>query len=672
MKGLKIGVKLGIGYGVMFLLMVTLAGFGSYQLATMKEQLDHIANSNMVKLNSTIDALEAIQDITSASNRIAISEDAGLQKSEREKIEVSRGRYREAIGRLEKLEKSDEGKAIIAQMKGAIKEAATVNNKALTTALAGNHAEARRILTVEAPQPIAAMMQHFYTMRKFQQERTDFRYREAVGAYQSARTGMIVTLLVSLVLGVLCAVLAGRSITKPLKAMVNMLKGIAQGEGDLTQRLVHDSRDELGEVAGWFNRFVEVVHDMVQGVSRDGIQVVIGSNLVHVTAEEITSDADSLVSQAASVATASEEMSTTSNSIACNCVQAAEGGQEAQRVALDGAVIVQAAAGAMNLISERVHSAAAIVEELGQRSNQIGEIVETIEDIADQTNLLALNAAIEAARAGEQGRGFAVVADEVRALATRTTKATSEIGSMIRDIQLKTRNAVASMEGGMREVERGAQEAERSGAALTAIVEQINAVNLQVSQIATAAEEQSATTCEIAGSIQGVTAIARKSSESAHETMATSHQLTDRARDFMAVLAKFKVEEDVSLAINKAKAAHLIFVANIKAHLDGQRQIDPAGLPTHLTCAFGKWVQGEGRERCHSALLQKIDAPHARVHELGKQAVTSYNAGERAKAEAHCHEMTVCSQELLAILEQLEGECACTGSQAERLSRRSA
>jgi methyl-accepting chemotaxis protein len=195
----------------------------------------------------------------------------------------------------------------------------------------------------------------------------------------------------------------------------------------------------------------------------------------------------------------------------------------------------------MNQISDCVKESAQTVDTLGMRSEQIGEIISTIEDIADQTNLLALNAAIEAARAGEQGRGFAVVADEVRALAERTTKATREISSMIKSIQQETRNADTSMEQGVREVEAGAREATRSGEALEDILKQIGDVTMQVNQIATAAEEQTVTTSEISGNIHQMTDVLQEAAHGVHKTAAATNELSTLAEALEGLVSNFKL-----------------------------------------------------------------------------------------------------------------------------------
>jgi len=203
--------------------------------------------------------------------------------------------------------------------------------------------------------------------------------------------------------------------------------------------------------------------------------------------------------------------------------------------------VVQETITGMSQIAERVKRTAHTIENLGTCSEQIGEIVGTIEDIADQTNLLALNAAIEAARAGEQGRGFAVVADEVRALAERTTKATKEIAEMIKTIQRETNEAVTAMHEGVLEVENRTAASYESEKALDDILNRINEVSMQINQIATAAEEQTAVTGEITTNVQQVTDVVGRTARGVNEIAAASAVLASDASFLQALVGRFKV-----------------------------------------------------------------------------------------------------------------------------------
>ena len=359
-----------------------------------------------------------------------------------------------------------------------------------------------------------------------------------------ARSSLLFSIALSLILGGIALVigfLVMRSITVPLSRMLHMLKDIAEGEGDLTRRLDTDRKDEIGELALWFNRFVDNIHAIISQVAGNTGQVSTAANQLHSTAEQIATAAEQVACQSVTVATASEEMSATSNDISLNCTLASEISSRANVTATGGATVVQETLEVMQNIAERVQESARTVESLGARSDQIGAIVGTIEDIADQTNLLALNAAIEAARAGEQGRGFAVVADEVRALADRTTRATKEIGGMIKAIQGETAGAVGSMENGVREVEKGMESSRKSGEALRQIVDAISEVTMQVHQIATAAEEQTAVTGEISSNIHQITDVVHDTARGAHDTAAAASQLSSLALELQRMVGRFRL-----------------------------------------------------------------------------------------------------------------------------------
>jgi len=347
--------------------------------------------------------------------------------------------------------------------------------------------------------------------------------------------------VVAVILAVVLALLSIRSILKPLGAMLDMVTDMAQGEGDLTRRLDASSRDELVDISRMFNLFIDKLHTIISSMSLTTSQVASAAGQLQSTAEQIAAGAEQVAAQSGAVATAGEEMSATSSDIARNCQFAAEGSKLASDAAVSGARVVDETIAVMNQITERVRCSALAVESLGSRSDQIGAIVGTIEDIADQTNLLALNAAIEAARAGEQGRGFAVVADEVRALAERTTRATREIGEMIKAIQLETRGAVTAMEEGVLEVGRGSEKASSSGEALEHILDQINSVTTQIHQVATAAEEQTATTSEISSNMLMITEVVSRTARGAHESADAATRLSQISIELQQIVGQFKL-----------------------------------------------------------------------------------------------------------------------------------
>jgi methyl-accepting chemotaxis protein len=346
------------------------------------------------------------------------------------------------------------------------------------------------------------------------------------------------TLLAALFM-VAIGVLIANSISRPLKMVFDTLALVAAG--DLTARSSIRTRDEMGMLAGEVNEMAEKLMTTINQVARNSVQVASAANQLHSTAERIATGAEEVATQASTMATASEEMAATSSDIAQNCHHAADGSKTANDRALAGAAVVEQTVIVMGRIASQVRSSAQTVAGLGARSDQIGEIVGTIEDIADQTNLLALNAAIEAARAGEQGRGFAVVADEVRALAERTTRATREIGEMIKSIQLETRQAVGAMEEGVKEVENGTRETAKSGESLQEILNRIGEVTMQVNQIATAAEEQTATTGEITNNLQQITEVVHETSKGAHASANAANHLAQLARELHDLVGQFKL-----------------------------------------------------------------------------------------------------------------------------------
>ena len=336
-------------------------------------------------------------------------------------------------------------------------------------------------------------------------------------------------------------VLLHKLVFAPLKHLAGISKDIAQGEGDLTKRVPVSGSDELGQLGQNFNLFIERLQQSIHRVGQLTDQVASASAQLSATANEIARGSETQTQRVTQSASGVEEMTMTASEVARNSLEAANIANETAQTASTGHQVVGETVAGMHQLSEAVGQSADIISQLGKSSDQIGEIVRVIEDIADQTNLLALNAAIEAARAGEQGRGFAVVADEVRKLAERTTKATKEIGDMIRQIQKDTKTAVASMEEGTGKVAGGVELANRTGQALTQIKEMVLHTATMIQQIAGAAEEQSVATKQIADDLETVAQVSRESSSGSEESAKASHDLSRLATELQSIVGEFKV-----------------------------------------------------------------------------------------------------------------------------------
>lgn len=430
---------------------------------------------------------------------------------------------------------------------------------------------------------------------------------------------------------------------KPLTRIVTALEKAA--EGDLSVRVEAVGSSEFIRLGNAFNSMMDDMNKAmrkffsVADLVRDSVGMVRG------TTDSMVSAAEEVAMQAGTIATASEEMSATSGDIARNCLYAAENAHKAVEQTHSGAQMVQGSAQVMEKIAGRVNESAGTVAKLGTRSDQIGAIVNTIQDIADQTNLLALNAAIEAARAGEQGRGFAVVADEVRALAERTTKATKEISGLIRSIQDETQSAVSSMNEGVGEVKRGTEETGRSGEALEDILNKINDLTMQISQVATAAEEQTATTHEITNNIQMITNVVNRNVESARVTTDATVLLSQQVDELHALVGHFKLAKALEWSatfathVSKFDSEHRTLFGMVNELHDAMQQKrsrDAVGsVLNRLIDYTAKHFAGE--EELMTRTNYPDFAAHKREHEkLVEQALglkAKFDAGETLPAQ---------------------------------------
>jgi methyl-accepting chemotaxis protein len=351
--------------------------------------------------------------------------------------------------------------------------------------------------------------------------------------------------IIVVIVGVLAALGIGIVITSVVrKPVLELITNIDNAE--LNSQFNSERKDEFGDLLRSFDKFVVTIKETLMQVLEASSAVASASSEISSSTEQMAAGSQEQTSQAGEVASAVEEMTKTIVENSKNASTTAETAKDAKKAAEEGGAIVEQTVQGMRKIATVVKQSAETIQKLGNSSNQIGEIIGVIDDIADQTNLLALNAAIEAARAGEQGRGFAVVADEVRKLAERTTKATKEIAAMIKTIQSDTAGAVSSMSLGTKQVDEGIVLADKAGVSLHEIVAISQKVTDMVAQIAAASEQQSSASEQISKNVEAISSVTGETAQGTQQIARAAEDLNRLTVSLQQLLDKFNLSDSTS------------------------------------------------------------------------------------------------------------------------------
>lgn len=452
-----------------------------------------------------------------------------------------------------------------------------------------------------------------------------------------------------IVLGLILAVVITRSITQPLKVMRIAVDNISQGDGDLTQKIKVDGHHELADIAHSINRFIDNIELLVKSLMKSVASVSSsGSELFDITERSIGLTRKQQASTS-EVAAAVNEMTATAQEVAQHAASTSTFTQEASERSRVSYSTVQDSIRTIHVMAENVGSTVDMINRVNEQTSEIHTILDVIHGIAEQTNLLALNAAIEAARAGEQGRGFAVVADEVRSLAQRTQEATGQINDMITDLLKVTKDTTDVINHSQEHVHELVEVANASGDALQAITDGMQQINDTVYQIASAAEEQSQVSDDINRSVVDIAEGADETARGAGRIMQGSSSMGTELTSLMSIVRRFRVSKDPATELAVARSAHQAWKMRLRTFLDGAGSISMEQAVSAHDCDFGQWYYGEGHEFCsHHSDLKAIEDPHVEMHELIKQIVKAKESGDQARAEELYHKVCDLSEMIIA------------------------
>nr|WP_092318965.1 methyl-accepting chemotaxis protein [Pseudomonas saponiphila] len=539
LRNMNIAPRAFLGFAMIGGLMLILGVFALNQMSKIRGAAEDITRSSVPSIKSLDEFTQLTLRLRVLSYRLLVNREPDVQQKTVELLDMRNQQIRTAQTTYEKLISSPAEKAAYDQYVQLLGQYRQIEERMKSLSRSNQVDELRNLLNTDLLNNSEAMNTVLNRLLEINTQQTLDTNQQAAEQYSSAFTLVVTLLVLATALTLLFAWLLTRSITLPIANALSAAEEIA--EGNLTRPIRVDGSDEAGRLLQAMAKMQEKLRDTLQRISGSATQLASAAEELNSVTEESARGLTQQNNEIEQAATAVNEMTSAVEEVARNAVSTSEASKNATTSAGDGRDLVQETVAAIERMSSDVQSTASLIGDLANESRDIGKVLDVIRGLADQTNLLALNAAIEAARAGEAGRGFAVVADEVRALAHRTQQSTSEIERMIGSIQSGTEHAVDSMRNSTERAESTLNIARGAGLSLDTINSAIIEINERNLVIASAAEEQAQVAREVDRNLVNIRDLSVQSATGANQTSAASNELSRLAVDLNSLVARFSL-----------------------------------------------------------------------------------------------------------------------------------